>query len=147
MKPIITLLLIFLFTQCYAQNCDEPNSLISVRKRKSGKTEYAIFTLKKAVIANNTITDAQPPFIQDGSGNTINVSGCKYKQLTFKNLVWTCKSKEIWGTTTIIRQVKHIGQFEGVITYVIGYRCTAKSVADYEYYDGDYKKVVVRIKG
>ena len=146
MKLLALLLTLCLCTETFSQSCDEANSLVSVRKRKTNRTEYVIFTLKNPVTSTTTIIDAQPPFVQDGSGVTVQISGCKYKQVVFKNIVWTCKTNIIPGSTYLIRQIKSTGQLEGVISYVIGYRCAALHVTNYEYQDGDYKKVVVRVK-
>ena len=146
MKTILCLLSAILLIECSAQNCNEANSLLSVRKRKVGSTEYVIFTLMKPATSLVEVTDAQPPFIQDGSGQTVHVSGCKFKKITFKNIVWTCKTKIISGSTSLVKQVKNIGQLEGIISYIIGYRCNTKSIVNYDYDDGDKKKVVVRLR-
>ena len=147
MKLITTLLCFFLLTDSYAQNCSETNSLISVRKRKTGRTEYVIFTLKNPVTASTIMSNANPPFHADGSGNVVTVTGCKYKKVKINPVVWTCKVVESFAATTyLIRQVKSIGQFEGTIEYIIGYRCNTKSIVSYSYEDGDFKKYVVRLK-
>ena len=146
MKTIFCLLSTFLLIECSAQNCNEANSLLSVRKRKVGSTEYVIFTLMKPATSSVEVTDTQPQFIQDGSGQTVHVSGCKFKKITFKNMVWTCKTKIISGSTSLVKQVKNIGQLEGIISYIIGYSCNTKSIVNYDYDDGDKKKVVLRLR-
>ena len=146
MKTILCLLSAILLIECSAQNCNEANSLLSVRKRKVGLTEYVIFTLMKPATSLVEVTDAQPPFIQDGSGQTVHVSGCKFKKITFKNIVWTCKTKIISGSTSLVKQLKNIGQLEGIISYIIGYSCNTKSIVNYDYDDGDKKKVVLRLR-
>lgn len=146
MKTILCLLSVFLAFECSAQSCNEANSLLSVRKRKVGSTEYIIFTLMKPSATSVQETDAQPPFIQDGSGQTVHVNGCKFKKVTFKNVMWTCKTKIISGSTHLVKQVKNIGQFEGIISYIIGYSCNTKSIVNYDYDDGDKKKVVLRLR-
>ena len=147
MKLFIFSLLVFTFLESYSQTCNESNSILSVRKRKVGKTEYVIFTLKKPVKAQIEVDDDQPPFIEDASGETIKVRGCKFKRVKFGNVIWTCQSKMISATTNLIKQVKIIGQFEGQIVYIIGYSCEAKSIVHYEYDDGNKRKIVMRIKG
>jgi hypothetical protein len=42
----IFILVVLSLTTVRAQSCTQPGSLVSVTKRKSGRTEYAIFTLK-----------------------------------------------------------------------------------------------------
>ena len=146
MKTILCLLSAFLLIECSAQNCNEANSLLSVRKRKVGSTEYIIFTLMKPSITSVEVIDAQPPFIQDGSGQTVHVSGCKFKKITFKNIVWTCKTTVISGSTSLVKQVKNIGQLEGIISYIIGYSCKTKSIVNYVYDFGDKRKIVLRVR-
>lgn len=146
MKTILTLVAVLLFAEANSQTCNAPNSLVGIKKRKAGKTEYVIFKVKKPVTATNDVTDAKPPFTMDGSGNTVHVNGCKFKQVKFNQIEWTCKVPAVTGSAYLIRDVKSTGQFEGVITYIIGYRCSAKSVVSYSYDDGDYTKYVVRLK-
>ena len=146
MKLFLLVIAILLCTEIFAQNCNESNALLSVRKRKTEHTEYVIFTLQNPVTATHTISAATPPFTQDPSGQTIHVSGCRYKKVSFRDIVWTCKVNEIMGNTYLVRQVKNIGQFEGHIDYVIGYRCTARSVIHYQYTIGNLTKLVVRLR-
>lgn len=147
MKLLILSLLVFTCLQGYSQTCNEANSLFSVRKRRVGKTEYVIFTLMKPVNAKRNVIDDEPPFIEDPSGETVTVRGCKFKRVKFENIIWMCTSKMIFGSTSLVKQVRRIGQFEGQIEYIIGYSCQAKSVVHYEYDDGNKRKLVVRIKG
>ncbi len=146
MKLFLLVIAILLCTEIFAQNCNESNALLSVRKRKTEHTEYVIFTLQNPVTATHTISAATPPFTQDPSGQTIHVSGCRYKKVSFRDIVWTCKVNEIIGNTYLVRQVKNIGQFEGHIDYVIGYRCSARSVINYQYTIGNLTKLVVRLR-
>lgn len=146
MKGLISLAFIFLFAEGFAQNCNQANSLISVKKKKIGNADYVIFTLKRPVTATNSVASATPPFIEDGSGNTINILGCAYKKVTFNNIVWTCKTKMLSSSTQFVQKVKNIGQFEGIISYVIGYKCIANSVVSYSYTAPPYQKVVVRFQ-
>ncbi len=146
MKLIFTLAFVSFFVQGYSTPCNQSNSLISVKKKKIGNADYVIFTLKLPVTATNSMTSATPPFIQDGSGATITIAGCAYKKVTFNNIVWTCKTKIISHSTQFVQKVKNIGQFEGIISYVIGYKCTANSVVSYSYIAGSYQKFVVRFK-
>jgi hypothetical protein len=133
--------------ESFAQRCNQANSLVSVTKRKSGRTEYVIFTLKMPVTASTAVSNVSPPFTQDPSGNPVTIAGCKYKKVRFTNIIWQCTIAENFSSSTyLIRQVKKTGQFEGIIEYVIGYRCNATSVVSYDYIEGAYKKFVVRLK-
>jgi hypothetical protein len=148
MKLILfTFLSVLLFQETFAQKCNQPNSLVSVTKRKSGRTEYVIFNLKNPATTTPAVSTVSPPFTEDPSGKKLTIRGCKYKKVRFDNVVWTCTvSEQLSRTTYLISQVKKTGQFEGLIEYVIGYRCSTKSVVSYSYDDGPYKKFVVRLK-
>ena len=149
MKIILLFLLLLLTgSEALSQNCNKPNSLISVTKRKSGKTEYVIFNLKKPVTSTPALSTVSPPFTKDGSGNKLTIKGCRYKQVKFENIDWMCTiTNQLNAYTYYINQVKKTGQFEGVITYIIGCSCNTKSVVSYSYDDRDIMKFVVRFKG
>lgn len=147
MKSVLILLSLFISMESFSQYCSEANSLVSVRKRKAGSTEYVIFNLKNPATTTSEVTDATPPFTADGSGNTVNVTGCKFKRVKFSSITWTCQTRlNLSSSTSLIRQVKRLGQFEGQIEYIIGYRCNAQNIVSYSYDDGDLKKFVVRFK-
>ena len=130
-----------------AQNCSQPNSLTSVTKRKSGRTEYIIFDLKRPTNVSPTVQPAKPPFTEDPSGKTLTIKGCRYKKVRFNDLVWQCTISENFSNSTyLIQQVKKTGQFEGIIEYVIVYRCNTRSITSYSYNEGSLKKFVVRLK-
>ena len=147
MKVVLSFLFILLGAELFAQNCNEANSLLSVKKRKAGRTEYVIFSLKNPVTATIKMSDAKRPFYQEASGAPIKISGCKFKKITFTSIGWQCKVQENFSSSTyLIRQVRIVEQFEGIINYVVGYRCNTKSIISYNYDDGDTKKYVVRLK-
>ena len=105
-----------------ATNCNTPNSLISVSNSKSGGFEYVIFKYKNPpTLPVFSVTNVVPPFIQDGSGNTITVAGAHWTQVKFEQMDWTCSTAQLLSLPKpAIKAVKNIGQFEGQITYVIG---------------------------
>lgn len=145
---IFSVLLLFISLNTFATFCNTAGSLVSVKKTKSGHTEYVIFTIKKPTNVKTTVSNATPPFIEDASGNTLTIQGCKYKQLVLNGVDWTCTIHEyLSNATSLIRQVKRTGQFEGVISYVVGYKCNpASKFVFYSYSAGAYMKYVMRFR-
>lgn len=143
---LFSILLVFISFNTFATFCNTAGSLVSVKKTKSGRTEYVIFTIKKPTNVKTTVSNATPPFIEDASGNTLTIQGCKYKQLVLNGVDWTCTIHEyLSNATSLIRQVKRTGQFEGVISYVVGYKCSpASKFVFYSYPAGGYMKYVMR---
>lgn len=141
----IFFLSLFLAGDTIAQACNKPNSLVSVTKRRSGRTEYVIFNLKKPTNSSAVVSSAKPPFFEDGSGKKLTIKGCRFKSVKFENIEWTCSiSNSFSRYTYLVNQVKKTGQFEGLVEYVIGYRCNTRSVVSYSYDAGVYRKCVVR---
>ena len=123
LKFIISLfLIVWLPSFALAANCNTPNSIISATNSVSGGFEYVTFKFKKPpALPQFTVTNVVPPFIQDGSGDTIVVSGSRWTQVKFEHMDWTCSTRQIFALPKpAIKAVKNIGQFEGQIVYVIG---------------------------
>jgi hypothetical protein len=104
--------------------CAHSGSIIEVKKWRGGSFEYVNFTVKKPLQSGFSwavTSPAGPTFTQDPSGNTITVTGPKYKEIVFRSVFWTCTIPFVSNPTTRIKAVKNIGQFEGVVDYVVGY--------------------------
>ena len=106
----------------YAANCSTANSIISVSNSKIGGFEYVSFKFKKPpALPQFAVTNVVPPFIQDGSGDTIFVSGARWTQVKFDQVDWMCSIQQFLSLPKpAVKAVKNIGQFEGQIVYVIG---------------------------
>ncbi|HEX8460974.1 MAG TPA: hypothetical protein VF623_06075 [Segetibacter sp.] len=130
-----------------AAQCNEANSIVNVSKRKTGRTEFVIFTIKKPSTVLTAVENVTPPFTEDPSGNTVAIGGCKYKKVRFKNVAWQCRIPlQITTGSYLVNSIKKTSQFEGIIEFIIGYKCNTTSVETYSYTEGDYKKFVVRFK-
>lgn len=116
------LILIFANGFALAANCNAPNSIISVSNSVSGGFEYVTFKFKNPpALPQFFVTNVVPPFIQDGSGDTITVPGKHWTQVKFEHMNWTCSTPQLLSLPkAAVRAVKNIGQFEGQIVYVIG---------------------------
>jgi hypothetical protein len=112
------------------KNCTEPGSIMSVKKSRVGKFEYVTFELK-ANDPNYEVSNAKPPFT-DYSGDTVlRIKGRAFKSIQFRGVSAECKIRENFSAaTTTVQGIKNTEQFEGYVTYVIGYSAKAKYVGD-----------------
>ena len=132
-----------------AAACGPANSIISVRNTSSGAFEYVIFKFHKPPTVPAYIVKAvTPPFIEDPSGNTINVAGSKFTEVTFPSVFWMCTIAENFHLPkTAIKGIKRTGQFEGVVSYVIGRRASSHYISNYSYNSGPgYRSIVIKYK-
>lgn len=146
--PILTvfgMLLMFAGTT-FAANCSEPGSILKVSKSRIGNYEYVVFRVMMPPDPSYTVTTASPPFVEDPSGNTVSIPGPNYKSVKFTNVVWTCTIPQSFGPTRTVRRVRNIGQFEGIVEYIIGYRPGWKYAGNYTYDVGSVRRVVVRFR-
>ena len=124
----------FLLAPALAQAapCAEPNSIVSVRNTSAGAFEYVIFKYQQPPnLPSYTVTAAMPPFAQDVSGDPVTVGGAKFTQVRFDGVVWFCTvSEQLHLPRSAIKDIKSIGQFEGVITYIIGRRARSHYVSN-----------------
>jgi hypothetical protein len=132
-----------------AAPCSEPNSIARVRNRApSGAYEYVVFNfIKPPTVPNFAVKTVTPPFIQDGSGQTITIAGAKFKEIRFSGVVWTCSIEEIFNVPKqAIKGIASTGQFEGVITYVVGAGSSSQFIDSYSYDAGSTRKIVMRFR-
>ena len=112
----------------YGQACTTNGALVSVTYKKF--TSYEIVTFKfKQTCAVPAVSVANPPFIEDPSGNTILVAGAQHREIKFSGIEWMCTIPTIFQSsitsTSKVRAIKKTGQFEGIVSYVIGLKSTA----------------------
>lgn len=115
-----------LSSSLFSQTCADPNAIISVRKYRIGQFEYVKFTIRTPFTATYTVTNVGPPDygIAEGASPGTTVAGCKFKNIQFKLMNWFCHAPIINANpTTTIKAIKLAEQFEGYISYTIGYRC------------------------
>jgi hypothetical protein len=132
-------------SSAHAANCTSANSIISVTNYKLGAFEYVRFKVKKPFSANFTTTNVLPPFTQDGSGDVVPVAGGKWTQVQFQNVEWMCTIAHSFHLPKpIVKDVKSLGQFEGVIAYVIGRRATSHYISTTTISAGSYNFIRVK---
>lgn len=131
---VIALFIAATATPALAAPCTMPGSIVSVTNNRVGNFERVIFNCRRPFPGTYSVSTAAPQFIEDGSGNVITVTGPKYQQIRFKSVVWTCSIAENLHVPKVaIKDIKKIGQFEGVVTYVIGYRNASQYITTYAY--------------
>lgn len=117
-------MMLLLAGMAVAANCTASGSMIQVKKFRIGSFEYVDFIIRRPPRSGFSwavTSPAGPTFTHDPSGNTVTVTGPKYKQIVFRDVVWMCTIPYVSLPTTRIKAVKNIGQFEGIVTYVVGY--------------------------
>jgi hypothetical protein len=140
---------LFAVSQAAAATCSEANSIARIHNRApAGPYEYVIFDfVKPPKLPKFTVKTAHPPFIQDPSGNPVTVAGKKFKEVQFREVAWMCTINETLNLPKpAIKGIKSTGQFEGVITYVIGIRSASRFDGSYSYDAGPVTKIVVRVR-
>ena len=132
-----------------AAPCDEPNAIAKVRNRApAGAYEYVVFDFIKPPAAPNfSVTTVSPPFTEDPSDRPITIAGARFKQIRFDSVVWTCEIAEAFALPRrAIKGIARTGQFEGVISYVVGYRRASRFAGYYSYDAGRYLKIVLKFR-
>lgn len=131
----------------FASSCGAPGSIKRITNTQAGNYEYVIFDYVRPPTATFSVTTVTPPFIADGSGDNITISGNKFKQIRFTGVFWTCKIKEVFFLPkTAIKGIKSTGQFEGVVTYVVGYRNASTYIGTSSLSIGPMQRVTMKFK-
>jgi len=130
--------------------CQSKGAITSVKKVKSGRTEYLIFTINKPAGYKASMTTLRNPneMSEGGDANTV-VKGCKYKKIKFNSVYWTCQiAEDFSAATTCIEGVKRLEQFEGVVSYMLAYSCKQNPKIQFYWYavSKTQIKYVVRVK-
>jgi hypothetical protein len=133
----------------HAAACGPANSIVSVRNSSIGAFEYVVFKFHKPpTVPAYTVKAVSPPFIEDPSGNTIVVAGSKFTEVRFDSVYWFCTiAQNFHLPKTAIKGIKRTGQFEGVISYVIGRRASSHYISNYSFDSGPgYRSIVIKFK-
>ena len=134
-------------SSAFAAPCTSPRSIQRVRNTHMGNYEYVIFDYRRPPNPQYAVTTVMPPFEADGSGDPVTVAGNKFRQIRFTSVFWTCTISENFVLPdTAIKGIKSTGQFEGVVTYVVGFRNASTYLGTYHYDVGPIRKVVMRFR-
>jgi hypothetical protein len=132
-----------------AAACGPSGSIVRVKNTSIGAFEYVVFKFHKPpTVPAYTVTAVMPPFTEDPSGNTIIVAGSKFTQVRFDGVFWTCAiAQNFVLPRTAIKGIKRTGQFEGVVSYVIGRRASSHYISNYSYDSGPgYRTIVIKYR-
>lgn len=135
-------------TVASAAACTATNSITRLTNTSpAGLYEYVIFDLKTSS-PNYQVASKSPPFSFDPSDDPVPVAGVKFKQITFPSVYWMCTIPELlYLPKAQVKDVKRTGQFEGVVSYVVGYQTASKYVTTYHYaVSSTRSKVVMKFK-
>ena len=138
---------IFAFsTITFAQGkCKEPGSIKSVIKARSGKFETVTFEVVTPG-PDYKETNVKPPF-EDYGGEHVNIAGKYFKEVRFTGVNWTCKIVENFSVaTSTVKGIKSTEQFEGYVTYIVGYTNKSKYVGKSSSTSGHLQKIVLKFK-
>jgi hypothetical protein len=147
--PLAALISLGLAGDAVAAACNEPGSIVRVRNTVQGQNEYVIFKFHKPpTVPSYTVKGVSPPFTEDGSGDTVTVGGAKFTEVRFTGVVWTCSiDEQLHLPRPAIVDIKSIGQFEGIIAYIVGRKAQAKYISNYSYDSGPgFRSIVVHFR-
>ena len=125
--------------------CHVNNSIRSVTNTHIGMYEYVVFTIKGHLLGSYTVSAATgPTFEEDPSGNMIAVTGPAYTKIQFTGMKWMCTvHQNYFVPKSTIKQVAKVGQFEGVLGFVVGHQA-ATYLGHYTYSIPGYEKVILK---
>lgn len=134
------------FSQAQIKKCTEHGAITSVVKSRSGNFEFVTFEVLSDS-PDYKVTDAKAPFT-DYSGETrLRIKGKYFKRIALKGITWDCEITEKFSAkTSTIMGIKNVEQFEGYVTYVIGYRTKAKYVSTEVTGTGSSRKIILKFR-
>ncbi|MGB7069716.1 MAG: hypothetical protein WBD22_09500 [Pyrinomonadaceae bacterium] len=131
----------------FSQFCTDPGSIRRIRNTSIGNHEYVVIDVFTPPNPNYSVSTVSPPFIEDPSGNPVNINGSKFKKIRFEGVVWTCQIREEFTLPrTAIKDIENISQFEGIVEIVVGYRNASRYRSTYYYDVGSIRKVVMKFR-
>ena len=127
--------------------CKEAGSIRSVTKARAGNFETVTFLFNGHKLPQNIDVSNETPPITNYGGDNLHMKGKAFKGVHMNLLPWTCKIRENFGVaTTTIRDIKNTEQFEGYVSYVIGYTRASKYVGKTTSTTGKNAKIVIKFK-
>ncbi|HEV7698947.1 MAG TPA: hypothetical protein VGO43_01825 [Pyrinomonadaceae bacterium] len=92
------------------------------------------------------ISDEKPP-ITNYPGDNLHMKGRAFKGVHIHMVVWDCNIRENFrAATSTIKDVKQTEQFEGYVSYVIGYSPKSKYIGKSIVRAGRLTKLVIKFK-
>ncbi|MFM9905939.1 MAG: hypothetical protein ACKVQJ_15360 [Pyrinomonadaceae bacterium] len=127
------------------QKCSEPGSIKRIIKARAGNFETVTFEVVPPS-PDFKITNAHRPFENYG-GDPVHIKGKYFKEVRFTGVNWTCKiSENFSAATTTVTGVAQTEQFEGYVTYIVGYRTKSKYIGQSSTTSGGIRRIVLKFK-
>jgi len=124
---------------------NDPGSIRSVTKARSGNFETVTFEIYDGN-PDVTVSNAKPPFEGYG-GKHLRIPGKAWKEVLLRGIFWTCKIKENFAAATrTITGIKQTEQFEGQVSYVIGYTAKPKYVGQTNTVSGKTRRITLKFR-
>jgi hypothetical protein len=135
------------FTSAQITRCTEKGSIRSVTKARSGNFETVTFEFNGTSLPQNReVTDETAP-IENYSGKNLHMKGKAFKGIHMNIVPWTCSIAENFkANTATIKDIRNTEQFEGYVSYVIGYTSKAKYVGKTEVTGPKTSRIVLKFK-
>jgi hypothetical protein len=154
MKIILTIIIAALASSssvlaqsAFATPCGAAGSIKKITNTHIGNYEYVVFDVRRPPNPTYSVTTVMPPFTHDASGDPVPVAGNRFKQIRFTHVMWMCGINHVFYLPqTAIKDIKSTGQWEGVVTYVVGYRTASTYLGTYHYDVGTIRKVVMQFR-
>jgi hypothetical protein len=131
----------------YAQACNQPGALVSVRNSYRSHLEYIVFTFVDPYNSKGDLHTATAPFLQLPSGNMIRVKGHHYYKITFSNVFAMCDTKNYYVVPQKnVEDIKPLQHAAGTISYVIGLAAGSKITSHAAYNYHGFHMVKLRVE-
>lgn len=129
------------------ERCTEDGSIRSVTKARSGNFETVTFEINGDTLPGKIeVTNEKPP-IRDYGGDNLHMKGKAFKGVHMSMVMWTCSIRENFkAKTSTIKDVRNSEQFEGYVTYVIGYSSRSKYVGKTEITGKTRSKIIIKFR-
>ncbi|MEP6944563.1 MAG: hypothetical protein ABJA02_01505 [Acidobacteriota bacterium] len=129
------------------KRCTEDGSIRRVTKATSGNYETVTFEFVGSSLPSTIeVTNEKPPITNYG-GDNLHMKGRAFKGVHMSIVPWTCKIAENFkASSKTIKDIRNSEQFEGYVTYVIGYTARSKYVGKTEITGPKSSKIVIKFK-
>lgn len=150
-KIIYTLFLMVAFNStqyCFAQTCNQPGALLSVRSFVNDKAEYIIFTFVNPFNQKgNLVKSASGSFVTMPLNSSITLNGDRFYKISFSNYYVTCDTRNYFvDSLKKIIDIKPIQLTGGAIAYAIGLAENAKITAHSSFNYQNFYQVKLRVQ-
>lgn len=127
--------------------CTDPGAIRSVTKARSGGYETVTFEINGRDLPQTVEIRNEKPPIEDYGGTNLHMKGKAFKSVNLRLVPWMCDIRENFrARTTTIKDVKQTEQFEGHVSYVIGYSPKSKYVGKSVVRSGNRTKLIIKFR-